>query len=737
MRSASACRASVWSLALAFLVLALPSFSAEGTGKLGQALRSRLAATNDSDEIGFSVVVRDDVTQRRRLTGPQRRKRVRARTDAVLSAVPQWRHRGRRLENVAGFSGKGNRATIEALALHPSVERVYLDLTLYPLMAEGVPLIGADQAAVLGVTGSGINVAVVDSGVMSSHADLAGDIVGEACFCEEGGGAGCCPNGSTTMVGAGAAADGDGHGTNVTGIITSSGNVTAPGVAPGAGIVAVKVYDSDSSSMSISAVDAALDWLLTEHASLGVRVINISLGTSTTYSNPFAFPCRGTLTASLVDDLVDAGVAVFVASGNGAISDGISFPACIADAISVGGVYDANIGSISWTACSDQSTAPDAFVCHTNSSPALDMLAPDWRTRTTALGGGVGSMGGTSAATPYAAGLAALLLEQDPSRTPSQVESLLVSGAPMVTNPETGLSFPRADVSDQFPVCGDGEISGPEECDDGNAVSGDCCSSSCSFESFGSSCDDGDACTTDEVCDGAGLCGSGSVVVCDDGLFCNGSEVCDTVLGCQSGAPPSLDDGVPCTQDVCDEGADVVAHTPSAALCDDGLFCNGSEVCDAVLGCQSGAPPLLDDGVPCTQDVCDEGADAVAHTPDAALCDDGLFCNGSEVCDAALGCQSGPAPAIDDGIACTVDTCDDEAGGALHTPDDAYCDDGDPCTADLCDESLGCRNEVIPECAVSVPSGGAGPRGVLIWALVLTGALWAFRFGLRKHSPSP
>ncbi|MEE3328952.1 MAG: S8 family serine peptidase [Myxococcota bacterium] len=691
---------------------------------MAPSLRSRLAVANDLDEIGFSVVVRDDVTQRRRVSGSQRRKRVRARTDAVLSAVPESRHRVRVLENVAGFSGKGNRATIEALADHPSVERVYLDLALYPLMAEGVPLTGADQAAVLGVTGSGINVAVVDSGVMSSHADLAGNIVSEACFCADSSGTGCCPNGNSTMTGAGAAVDMNGHGTNVTGIITSTGILTAPGVAPDAGIVAIKVYGADSSTLTNSSVDAALDWLLSEHASLGVRVINISLGTATTYSNEFAFPCTGALTASLVSDLAAVGVSTFIGSGNGAVNDGLSFPACIPEAISVGGVYDANVGGVGWTACTDLATAPDRWVCHTNSSLSLDLLAPDWRTRTTALGGGVSSMGGTSAASPYAAGLAALLLEQDPSRTPSQVQSLLISGAPMVTNPESGLSFPRADVSDQFPVCGDGELSGTEECDDGNAVSGDCCSSSCTFEAATSPCDDGDSCTVDEVCDGAGQCGSGSAVVCDDGLFCNGAEICDAALGCQVGTPPLLDDGVSCTQDACDEVADAVLHTPDAASCDNGLYCDGAEVCDAVLDCQVGTPPLLDDGVSCTQDACDEVADAVLHTPDATSCDNGLYCDGAEVCDAVLGCQSGDPLIADDGIACTVDTCDEGAGGALHTPDDVYCDDGDPCTADLCDEDLGCLNETIPACATAVPTGGVWTRGMLAWAFVVTGVLW-------------
>ena len=718
-------RVSGRALAVALLFSASLSVAQEELDRVTPSLRSRLATVTDSQEVRFSVVIRDEAAQRRRLSKAQRQKRARDRTESVLSRVPQWRDRGRLFENVAGFSGVGNRSTIESLAAHPSVERVYLDLTLYPLMAEGVPLTGADQAAVLGVTGSGVNVAVVDSGVLSSHVDLTGDIVSERCFCENASGVGCCPDGNSFMAGPGAAADDEGHGTNVTGIITSTGTLTSPGVAPGAGIVAIKVYGADSSSLSISSIDTALDWLLSDHASLGVRVINISLGTTTTYSNESAFPCIGTITSSLVSDLAAVGVATFIASGNGAVNDGLSFPACIPEAVSVGGVYDEDVGAMGWGDCTDSSTGPDTWVCHTNSSPNLDLVAPDWRTRTTGLGaGGANNFGGTSAAAPYAAGLAALLFAQDPSRTPTEVEALLISGAPLVTNPATGLSFPRADVSDQFPVCGDGEVSGPEECDDGNAVAGDCCSASCTFEPVASPCEDGDLCTQGEVCDGSGLCGPGSVLDCDDGLFCNGSETCNSLVGCQAGTGPDLGDGIACTQDACDEALDVVTHTPDSSVCGNGLYCDGAEICDAVLGCQAGVPVALDDGVSCTQDACDEALDAVTHTPDSSICSNGLVCDGAEVCDPLLGCQSGEELAFDDGVACTIDTCDEGAGGALHTPEDASCDDGDPCTADLCDVALGCAHELIPSCAVSVPASGPGPRGLLVWALIAAALLW-------------
>ncbi|MBW2542138.1 MAG: S8 family serine peptidase, partial [Deltaproteobacteria bacterium] len=169
--------------------------------------------------------------------------------------------------------------------------------------------------------------------------------------------------------------------------------------------------------------------------------------------NPLASPCSGTPSANAISLLHAAGVVVFASSGNEGHDDGISEPACIPEAISVGGVYDASVGGISWcgnsscstTLCTD-TTGPDVFVCHSNSDEILDLLAPNWRTTSPAMGGGVAHFGGTSASSPYAAGQAALLLADRPGLQPEDIRSLLAENGPLVTNPDNGLSFPRSDV---------------------------------------------------------------------------------------------------------------------------------------------------------------------------------------------------------------------------------------------------------------------------------------------------
>src|SRR5581483_2287784 len=73
--------------------------------------------------------------------------------------------------------------------------------------------------------------------------------------------------------------------------------------------------------------------------------------------------------------------------------------------------------------------------------------------------------------------------------------------------PSGGVQTDLFSVTGKLTVfCGNGILDPGEDCDDGNTRDGDCCSSTCTFEPAGSACDDGNACTTNETCDGAGTC---------------------------------------------------------------------------------------------------------------------------------------------------------------------------------------------------------------------------------------
>ncbi len=134
-------------------------------------------------------------------------------------------------------------------------------------------------------------------------------------------------------------------------------------------------------------------------------------------------------------------------------------------------------------------------------------------------------------------------------------------------------------------------------------------------------------------------------VDCDDGLFCNGAETCNAG-SCEAGTAVDCDDGVACTDDACNEGTDSCDNLANDANCDNGAFCDGAETCDPALDCQAGSDP-------CPGQFCDEAGDLCFDCNVDGDCDDGLFCNGAETCNGGT-CQAGSDP-------CPGQSCD-EAG---------------------------------------------------------------------------
>lgn len=259
------------------------------------------------------------------------------------------------------------------------------------------------------------------------------------------------------------------------------------------------------------------------------------------------------------------------------------------------------------------------------------------------------------------------------------------------------------------------------DCDDGNACTADACLGGfCRHEADpAAACSDSLFCNGAEICNALGYCeNAGAPEACDDGIactiddcdeltnscihdprsslcdddaWCNGAETCDSDVGCVAGLAPDCGDTVACTTDACNEATDSCDHTPDDAACNDGQWCNGPATCDADAGCVAGAAPDCADAVDCTIDACDEATDSCRHEPNDAACDDGSFCNGTEVCDVLGGCAAGPATDCDDGVDCTTDACSEAADLCLHEPNHAACDDGtwcngtETCTSDGCD----------------------------------------------------
>jgi hypothetical protein len=186
---------------------------------------------------------------------------------------------------------------------------------------------------------------------------------------------------------------------------------------------------------------------------------------------------------------------------------------------------------------------------------------------------------------------------------------------------------------------------------------------------------------------------------CEDGLFCNGQELCVEGV-CVEGESPDCSDGIYCTTDSCDEERRGCRHDPNHSVCDDGLFCTGQEVCQSGLGCVSGHSPC-DDGIECTVDICEEGdpGDCRVVLVDAA-CQDDVFCNGAEVCDPDRGCVAGGDP-CDDPFECTTSLCFEDERRCEVELHHELCQDGDDCTIDQCVKGEGCLYSLAEE----------GPRG--------------------------
>ena len=400
--------------------------------------------------LGASQRVRVVIALRPPVTPPTDRlakvRGIRAIQDRVLSRLSAADLRlTHRWEAIHALAGELTRAGLAKLLADPDVVRVDLDVDGGAELLQSVPLINANDVQAWGCTGHDVTVAVLDSGVDGTHPDLSDDLVAEHCFCTDSTGAGCCPNGSTEQAGAGSARDDNGHGTNVTGIITSNGTVAAKGVAPSAKIVAVRVLDSQSRFAATAQVVSGLNWIIQNRPD--VRVINMSLATSMLFAGTCDNAYAWTMAfAEAINTLKSNGVNVFAASANNGSTTQLAAPACVASAVSVGAVYDSNVGGVSFSVCTDATTAADKVTCFSNSNATLDLLAPGAPITSTGRGGGTSTYYGTSQATPHAAGAAAVLLGAQGALTPDQVEARLKTTGVSILDTRNALWFPRVDL---------------------------------------------------------------------------------------------------------------------------------------------------------------------------------------------------------------------------------------------------------------------------------------------------
>lgn len=325
-----------------------------------------------------------------------------------------------------------------------------------PLLQQVTPLIRVDQARqTFGVNGAGLTAAVLDTGLRTTHVDFAGRIPAQKNFTTDNGGN---PDDAT---------DGQGHGTNVAGIIAA--NQRHVGIAPGAGIIPIKVLPNNGPG-SFQAIVQALEWVRDHAQQFTISAVCMSLGDSGNYQDD---GFSGDQIRPVVQALKAQRIAVVVAAGNDFFVhnsvQGMSYPAIIRETISVGAVYDAFEGPFSYVSgAATSESGPDRLTPFTqrlhrrlNQRTRTDIFAPGAPVTSSGIASdtGVSVQHGTSQATPVTVGVVMLLQEFYRSSTGQlptvhQVVSWLRRGSVVITDGDdevdnvvnTGLRFRRIDA---------------------------------------------------------------------------------------------------------------------------------------------------------------------------------------------------------------------------------------------------------------------------------------------------
>ena len=312
------------------------------------------------------------------------------------------------------------------LTEHRAAARVVPDFAFGLALADTTAKIGADKTIAAGHTGAGQTIAVIDTGVATSHPALAGKVIHEVCYVAVGDG---CPNGADTQEGPGAAAPPCdvgvtvqlcNHGTHVAGIAAGRAwSGRSSGVAPDAAIVAFRIFDAEGNASYWDLVDA-LHWVEVNASTYGISVVNLSLATNTLYAGS----CDAVPSLVFLRDQVAAlrakRIAVVAATGNDDPGETgrSAVPACLSQTVSVSATDLADV------------RAPFAHLDRTTTlfAPGVSVLAPY-------ASGGYGRMSGTSMAAPHVSGaIAVLRAAQTTNLTVPQLVSVLrATGRPLTT----------------------------------------------------------------------------------------------------------------------------------------------------------------------------------------------------------------------------------------------------------------------------------------------------------------
>jgi len=366
---------------------------------------------------------------------------------SALSLLTQFGRPVGGLPLINAAAGFANAVGVAAISADPRVANVYADSTMQALAGgtSNTPLataypqsVGADRVWQRGPRGTGVGVAVLDSGI-ARDGDLTqprNRLVAAANFAGD----------------RGPLDDGGGHGTHVAGIAAGNGYRSGGeyvGIAPDANVVDVRVLDNDGSGR-ISSVVRAIEWVLAHRTAYNIRLINLSLGTAPrpTY--------RADPLAAAVEIAWLRGVAVVAAAGNtGPNSGTVASPGYDPYVITVGATDDRGTATAdddlladfsSWGSSIGSTAKPDVvapgrrIVSLRVIGSYLDTHYPD-RVTTARNGSTYFRLSGTSMSTPVVSGAVALLLQQQPTLSPDRIKAALM-GSTQSYGSHSGATLP-------------------------------------------------------------------------------------------------------------------------------------------------------------------------------------------------------------------------------------------------------------------------------------------------------